>query len=29
MAPQNSTADKGSFAPLFDFNFTSFVNQCS
>ena len=29
MAPQSSTADKGSFASLFDVNFTSFVNQYS
>ena len=29
MDPQNSTADKGSVASLFDVNFTSFVNQYS
>ena len=29
MAPQSSTADKGSFACLFDVNFTTFVNQVS
>ena len=29
MALQRSTADKGNFASLFDFSFTSFVHQNS